>query len=167
MAIFVKATTGGAMERSQLPEVVFEQAKTLPVPLAIWDRDNSLLVVSLSDENDYSGEFINTGRVCIALGEDMQAVEIEISYSPAELTIVPDLVIPEGFSALVRFPVSYLVVDTISQMQALPDYSAMHLWYLNLPKSEILHLRVAENVIFDITIDNRLAGIWIGNITQR
>ena len=30
-----------------------------------------------------------------------------------------------------------------------------------------LNLRVAENVIFDITIDNRLAGIWIGNITQR
>lgn len=155
------------MERSQLPEVVFERAKTLPVPLIIWDRDSSLLIVSLSEENDYSGEFINTGRVCIALGESMQAVDIEVNYSPSELTVVPDLVMPEGFAALVRFPDSYLIVDTISQMQALPDYSAMHLWYLSLPESEILHLRVAENVIFDVTIDNRLAGIWIGNITQR
>lgn len=155
------------MERSQLPEVVFERAKSLPVPVIIWDRDSSLLIVNLTEENDYSGEFVNTGRVCIALGDAMQAVDIEVNYSPAEVTIVPAIIMPEGFAATVRFPDSYLVVDTISKIEALPDMSAMHLWYTNVPNTEVLHLAVAHNVIFDVSIENRLVGLWIGNISQR
>ncbi|HOG65353.1 MAG TPA: hypothetical protein PLD82_07960 [Spirochaetota bacterium] len=155
------------MERSQLPEVIFERAKTLPVPLIVWDRDSSLLIVSLTEENEYSGEFINTGRVCIALGDLMQAVDIEVNYSPADVTVDPDLAMPEAFAASVRFTDSYLIVDTISQIKVLPDFSLMHLWYTDAPPSEMLHLRIAEHVIFDVTIDNRLAGIWVGNIVQR
>lgn len=155
------------MERSQLPEVVFERANELPAPVIIYDRDNSLLVVSLSAENDYSGEFINTGRVCISLGEAMQAVDVQIRYAPGELTINPDLVMPEGFAAKVFFPESYLVVETISEVEALQDMSLMHLWYTKVPDNEVLHLRVAPHVVFDVSIENRLTGIWIGNIEPR
>ena len=155
------------MHRSKLPPLVFERGETISESVIVYDRDNSLLVVSLGSENDYSGEFINIGRVCIALGGSMDAVDMQIQYTPAEAVRVPGLSLPEGFPARVIFPDSYVLVEDNCTIELPPDSRAMHLFYADLPANELLHLAVARNVVFDVTIDNRLAGIWVGEIQQR
>jgi len=163
----LQGVRGGYMDRSMLPPLVFKRGDTLAESVIVYDRDNSLLVVALGNENDYSGEFINIGRVCIALGESMNAVDMQIQYSLCEAKRVPGLSIPEGFVARVIFPESYLLVEDTCTIEVHSDESVMHLFYADLPPNELLHLSVARNVVIDVTIDNRLAGIWVGEIQQR
>ena len=154
------------MDRAELPTLSFEQGGELSEAQVVYDRDNSLIVIALSRENDYSGEFVNIGRVCIALGEKMDAVDVQVQYSPGDAKTVPGLRLPEGLAARLIFAESYLQVEDVCGIEAHPEMSVMHFYFTD-PKDELLHLSLAKNVVFDVTPDDRLAGIWVSGVTQR
>jgi len=155
------------MDCSELPKLSYERGGSLSLSLAVYDRDNSLIVVPLGKENDYSGEFINIGRVCIALSESMEAVDMQIPYSSGEGKVVSALALPRGAAARVVFPGSYLLVDDDCSIEVHPEMSVIHLFCSSLSSDTLIHLSIAQNVVFDVTSDNRLAGIWISEIQQR
>jgi hypothetical protein len=162
------------MDSLQLPLLAFERVKDVMEPRIVYDRDSSLLVLTLSNENDYSGEFVNIGRVCIALGAKMNAVDVQVQYSSSEAKIVFDLTLPECYAARVTFTDSQLQTgaedfqgEDDCRIEVRPDMSVMHLYFIDFPEKELLRLSPAKNVVFDVTPDNRLAGIWISGIEQR
>ncbi|MDR2734369.1 MAG: hypothetical protein LBC99_06970 [Spirochaetota bacterium] len=155
------------MERPNLPLLRYKLCGTVSESDIVYDRENSLLVIALSRENDYSGEFINIGRVCIALGESMDAVDIQIQFSEGETKKVSHLAMPEGQAARVIFPESSLPVEDLCSIEVHPDLSVLHFCFADLPPNEALRLSVAQNVVFEVTNEHTLAGLWVSRIQQR
>jgi len=155
------------MDRLELPLLRYEPGGTLSDADIVYDRDSSLLVITLSNENDYSGEFISIGRVCIALGERMDAVDIQIQFSESESKKVSGLAMPEGKAARVIFPESYLPAEDTCGAEVHPDLSVLHFSFADISPNEALYLAVAQNVVFEVTGEHTLAGIWVSRIQQR
>jgi len=155
------------MDRLRLPLLRYEPCRALSESDIVYDRDSSLLVITISKENDYSGEFINIGRVCIALGENMDAVDIQIQFSEGEAKKTPGLAMPEGTAARVFFPESSPPSEDICGVEAHPDLSVLHFSFADIAPVDLLYLAVAQNVVFELTSGHTLAGIWASRIQQR
>jgi hypothetical protein len=155
------------MDRLSLPLLTYEMGGELSESVIVYDRDSSLLVITVSQENDYSGDFISIGRVCIALGEKMDAVDIQIQFSEGETKKSPNLVMPEAEAAKVIFSESYSPAEDACGVEVHPDLSVLHIACADISSDEVVHLAVAQNVVFDVTSDHRLAGIWVNRIQQR
>lgn len=155
------------MAEKELPRVEYTAANSIPASTAIYDREGGLIIVNLDKPNDYSGEFINTGLVCISLDSNMVIEDMEIKFSTGEAEVVPGLQLPEGVAATVHFIDSFLEVEQVSSLKTNPEKDLVYVCYEDVAEEEKLCLRVAEGISFEITLDNRLAGIWVKDLIAR
>lgn len=155
------------MPGKELPRVEYTAAQGVPDSTAIYDRDGGLIIVNLDKPNDYSGEFINTGLVCISLDSNMVIEDMEIKFSTGEAEVIPNLQVPPGIPATVHFQDSFLEVEQVSSLKTNPDSDLVFVCYEVVSDEEKLCLQVAGGVFFEITLDNRLAGIWVKDLIAR
>ena len=155
------------MPLSELPVISFQKADSIPASTAIFDQEGNVLIVNLEKDNDYSGEFINSGLLCISLDSAMMIEDMEIKLSISDIRRVPGLAFPQGIPAEVRFEESFVTTEKVSDLYADNDLSVIHLEYAKIPMEDLLHLQVAEGIIFDVSLDNRLLGVWIKDIVAK
>lgn len=155
------------MPLSELPVISFKKADSIPASSAIFDQEGNVLIVNLEKDNDYSGEFINTGLLCISLDSSMMIEDMEIKLSTSDIRRVPGLAFPAGIPAEVRFDESFVTTEKVSELFADNDLSVIHLEYVKVAEEELLHLQVAHGIIFDVSLDNRLLGVWIKDMVAK
>jgi len=155
------------MSEKELPMVSYTAAETVPENTAIFDRDANLIVVNLDKPNDYSGEFINSGRICISLDSKMMIEDLEVKFSTSDVEVDDGLSFPEGIVSSVVFEDSYISVERDDVIRTTNSREVVHILFEEAAEEEILHLKVAEGIIFDVSLDNRLMGIWLNQIILR
>lgn len=155
------------MPLSELPVISFQKADSIPASTAIFDQEGNVLIVNLEKDNDYSGEFINSGLLCISLDSAMMIEDMEIKLSTSDIRRVPGLAFPQGLPAEVRFEESFVTTEKVSELYADNDLSVIHLEYAKVSADDLLHLQVAGGIIFDVSLDNRLLGVWIKDIVAK
>ncbi len=156
------------MSKDFLPEIKVDKSEVVTDSKAIFDRDSSLLIVNLDKPNDYSGEFINSGLVCLSLDSAMEVEDLEAKFSLQDATIEEGIKMPEGVSAKISFKESFLSLKVVTDLFTNPEMNLVHIRYSDhYDKDSILHMKIAKNLILDISMDNYLVGIWIDNIQLR
>lgn len=155
------------MPLSELPVISFQKADSIPASTAIFDQEGNVLIINLEKDNDYSGEFINSGLLCISLDSSMMIEDMEIKLSTSDIRRVPGLAFPQGIPAEVRFEESFVTTEKVSDLYADNDLSVIHLEYAKVSADDLIHLQVAGGIIFDVSLDNRLLGVWIKDIVAK
>jgi len=149
---------------SDLPLVSYQRAEAVPASRAIFDREASVLIVNLEKPNDYSGEFINSELLCISLDSEMMMEDLELKFGTSDIKKLNGIEFPMGIPAGVKFQESYVTTEQVAEVYADIDLSFVHVRYAVAEEEELLHLQVAEGIIFDVSLDNRLLGVWIKDV---
>lgn len=155
------------MSEPSLPCIQFSRAESLPDSLAIFDREASLLVVNIEKPNDYSGEFVDSGRVCFSLDSEMMIEDFELKFSTSDAAISDDLVLPECVDARVSFVRDCGSLALEEDIRTNNAMNLVHIKYKDEEEDNLLHLRVASGIVLDVTLENQMVGIWISGIVIR
>lgn len=163
-----KNTGSATMNEELLPEIELTKNDVIIDSKAIFDRDSSLLIVNLDKPNDYSGEFINSGLVCLSLDSNMEVEDLEAKFSIQDATIKENLKIPEGVLAQISFKKSFLSLKVVTDLFTNPEMDLVHIRYSDhYDEDSIMHIKIANNFILDISLNNHLVGIWVNKIQLR
>jgi len=166
--IITKNNGSVTMSEKLLPQIELSKTEAITDSNAIFDRDSSLLIVNLDKPNDYSGEFINSGLVCLSLDSNMEVEDLEAKFSVQDATIKEGIKMPEGISAKIAFKKSFLSLKVVTDLFTNPEMDLVHIRYSDhYDEDSIMHMKIADNLILDISMDNYLVGIWINDIKLR
>ena len=152
------------MPHSNLPVISYERAENIPDSKAIFDREASVLIVNLEKPNDYSGEFINSELLCISLDSEMMIEDLELKFSTSDIKKLNGVAFPAAIPAAVKFVESFVTTEQVAEVYSDIDLSCVHVEYAGAEEDELLHLQVAGGIVFDVSLDNRLLGVWIKDV---
>jgi hypothetical protein len=155
------------MRKQVLPTVSYAPADNVPGCLAVFDREASLLVINLDKPNDYSGEFIDTGRLSISLDSGMALEDMELKFSTSDVERIDRLEFPTAIPVRLCFEPDAGLFGIEERFRTNHGMDLVHVIFADAEEDEILHLLIADGLALDVTAENELVGIWIKNVTIR